>query len=212
MQIPPLRGRALRHIVYMVLFDAVVLWALFSWQYLDVLFSGEERRIEPLTNAIMVGIAIVAALWATVRIRPAWKDAIVFWRADNGFSSRRAFSELSRYDHRYQPAALEQKTGPFPQEPAAQQALWDRLFDKYTDVPMVRQLRGQFLLCYEIAAVSLLLVGLMLVLVAIRWSSQDVILLGPGFLLGQYIMFVIAARFMGDDLVKAVLALEAMRG
>ena len=209
---PPLRGRALWHIVYMLLFDAVVLWALFSWQYLDMLFSGEERRIEPLVNAIMVGIAILVALWATVRIPPAWKDAIVFWRTRNGFSSRRAFSVLTQNDHRYRPEALQQKIGPFPEDPAAQQALWDSLYRKYADVPMVRQMRGQFLLCYEIAAVSLLLIVPMLVLVAIRWSSQDVVLLGPGLLLGQYIMFVIAARFMGDDLVKAVLALETMRG
>lgn len=212
MEIPPLQGRSLWHIVYMLLFDAVVLWALFSWQYLDALFSGEERRIEPLTNAIMVAIVVLATLWATVRIPPAWKDAIVFWRARNGFSSRRAFSALSRYDHRYSPETLEQKTGPFPQEPVAQQALWNNLYRKFANMPMVRQMRGQFLLCYEIAAASLLLLGPMLVLVAIRWASQDIVLLGPGFLLGQYIMFVIAARFFGDDLVKAVLAFEAMRG
>ncbi|HXH64220.1 MAG TPA: hypothetical protein VNH42_01790, partial [Mariprofundaceae bacterium] len=113
---------------------------------------------------------------------------------------------------RFKLDTLRQKTGPFPEDPAGQQALWDGLYDKYADVPVIRRMRGQYLLCYEIAAVSLLLVAPMLVLVLVSWSSPAIILASPGFLIGQYIMFVVAARLLGDDLVKAVLALEALGG
>lgn len=208
---PPLRGRRLRHIVMMLLFDAVVLWLLFSWQYLDVLFAGEERPLAPLTNAVMVILAVLAALVLTLRIPPAWKDAIVLWRVRDGFCARRAFSELARNDYRYPIEALEHRLGPLPQAPEEQLALWQGLYRTYADVPMIRQMHRQYLLCYEIAAVSLLLAVPMLVPVAIRWTSQQVVLAGPLYLLGQYAMFVVAARFMGDNLVQAVLAIEATR-
>lgn len=209
---PSLHGKSLRNIALMLVFDAVVLWAMFSWRYLDTLVTGEPHPNEPIVNAVLAVIAAVVALGLTLRIRPAWKDAIVFWHWHNGFSSRRAFSVLAQNDYRFKVEALRQKTGPFPQDAAGQQALWDRLYDKYADVPVVRRMRGQYLLCYEIAAVSLLLVAPMLVLVAVSWSSPAIILASPGFLVGQYIMFVVATRFLGDDLVRAVLAIEASAG
>lgn len=206
---PPLRGRGVHLIAAMLLFDAGVLWLLFSWQYLDALFSGEERPVEPLINAVMVAIVVLAALALTLRIPPAWKDAIVFWRIDDAFCARRAFSELAQNDYRYHVGTLQQRLGSFPQEPAAQLALWLNLYRKYAEVPAVRQMHRQYLLCYEIAVVSLLLVPLMLVPVAIRWSAQQIVLAGPFYLFGQYAMFVVAARLLGDNLVQAVLAIEA---
>lgn len=210
MRNPPLQGRSLWHIIYMLLFDGVVLWAMFSWRYLDTIVTGEEHPTEPMVNAVLAVIAVLVALVLTLRIRPEWKDTIVFWHRQNGFSSSRAFSVLAQKDYRFRVEALRQRTGPFPEDAAGQQALWDRLYDKYADVPVIRRMRGQYLLCYEIAAVSLLLVAPMLALVAASWSSPAIILASPGFLIGQYIMFVVATRFMGDDLVKGVLALEAM--
>lgn len=206
---PPLRDRRLRFIAAMLLFDAVVLWLLFSWQYLDVLFSGEGRPVEPLVNAVMVAVVVLAAFALTRRMSPVWKDAIVFWRTRDAFCARRAFSELAQNDYRYRVGTLQQKLGPFPEEPAAQLALWLGLYRKYADMPVVRQMHRQYLLCYEIAAVSLLLVPLMLVPVAIRWPAQEIVLAGPFYLLGQYAMFVVAARLLGDNLVQAVLAIEA---
>lgn len=206
---PPLRGRGLRFIVAMLLFDAVVLWLLFSWQYLDVLFSGEEQPLAPLTNAVMVVAVVLLALGMTLRVPPAWKDAIVLWRMRDAFCARRAFSELAQNDYRYRVEILQQKLGLFPREPASQLALWEQLYRKHAGMPMIRQMHWQYLLCYEIAAVSLLLIPPMLVPVAIRWSTQQMLLAGPLYLLGQYAMFVVATRFMGDNLVQAVLAVEA---
>jgi hypothetical protein len=212
---PLLRGRAFVRIVYMLLFDAAVLWILFSWQYLRTLFPGGEDWPGAgggLANAVMVGIAALVSLWATRRIPPTWKDAIVFWRTRNAFPARRAFSQLARNDYRYRPETLQQKTGPFPADPIGQQALWHSLYRKFAYVPIIRQQRTQYQLCYEIAALSLMLLFPMLVLVGIRWSSQSVLLLGPGFLLGQYIMFVVAAHWTANELIKGVMALEAMVG
>lgn len=206
---PPLQGRSLEHVGYMLLFDAVVLWALFSWQYLDMLISGERRPTESLVNAVLVGIASLVALALTMKMPQRWKDAIVFWRLRNAFCSRRAFSELAQNDYRYRPEELEQRIGPFPTDPAEQRSRWNALYAKYEGLAMVVQMRRQYLLCYEIAALSLFMIAPMLVLVAIRWSSQELVWMGPCFLIGQYIMFVIAARFMGDNLVQAVLAIEA---
>lgn|GEM_PF-4221227 len=211
---PLLRGRALVRIVYMLLFDAGVLWILFSWQYLRTLFPGNEDMpgAGGWVNAVLVGIAALVSLWATRRIPPTWKDAIVFWRTRNAFPARRAFSQLAQNDYRYRLETLQQKTGPFPADPVGQQALWHSLYRKFADVPIIRQQCIQYQLCYEIAALSLLLLFPMLVLVAIRWSSQSVLLLGPGFLLGQYIMFVIATHWTANELIKGVMALEAMIG
>lgn len=212
---PLLRGRALVRIVYMLLFDAGVMWILFSWEYLRSLFPGGEDW--PGTrggwgNAMLVGIAALASLWATTRIPPTWKDAIVFWRTRNAFPARRAFSQLARNDYRYRLETLQQKTGSFPTDPIGQQALWHSLYRKFANVPIIRQQRTQYQLCYEIAVLSLMLLVPMLVLVAIRWSSQSVLVLGPGFLIGQYIMFVIAAHWTANELIKGVMALEAMIG
>lgn len=206
---PPLRGRGLRLIAAMLLFDAVVLWLLFSWQYLDALFSGDGRPGGPLLDAALVAIAALVALGLSLRVPPVWKDAIVFWRTRDAFPARRAFSELAQHDYRYRVETLQQKLGPFPEEPAAQLARWEALYRKHAQMPMIRQMRGQYLLCYEIAVVSMLLVAPMLVLAAIRWSTQAIVLAGPVYLLGQYGMFVVAARFMAENLVQAVLAIEA---
>lgn len=205
----PLRERGLRNIVYMLLLDAVALWVLFSWQYLDALFSGQGRPVEPLANAVLVVIAVLGALTLTLRIPGSWKDAIVFWRVENAFPARRAFSVLARNDYRYRPEALQRKIGPFPEDPAAQQELWFGLYRKYEGRAMVVQMYRQYLLCYEIAAVSMLQIIPTLVLAAILWSSQELVLMGPLLLLGQYAMFAIATRFMADNLVQGVLALEA---
>lgn len=209
---PPLQGRGRQHVGYMLLFDALVLWALFSWQYLDMLFSGVRRMNAPLVNAAMIGIAVLAALALSLKAPQRWKDVIVFWRIRDAFPGRRAFSELVQNDYRYRPEELEQRIGPFPSDPRAQLSCWEEIYAKHAHMPIVRQMLGQYLLCYEIAAISLLMIVSMLVLVAIRWFSQDLVLMAPLFLLGQYIMFVIAARLMGDNLVQVVLATEATGG
>jgi hypothetical protein len=208
----PLRGRNLQSIVYMLLFDAVVIWALFSWQYLDMLISGERRTGDPLVNAVLVMIAALLGLGMTLRIPHTWKDAIVFLRTKNAFPAHRAFSEMASNDPRYRPEVLQRKIDPFPKDPTEQQDRWLGLYRKHEGLAMVAQLHRQYMLCYEIAALSLLLIVPVLVLAAIRWSSQEFVLMGPLFLLGQYMMFMVATRFMSDDFVRGVLFIEAASG
>lgn len=206
---PPLRGRLLGHVGMMLAFDAVVVWALFSWSDLDALFSGEGRPAAALVNAVLVAIVMALALALSLAVPQGIKAAVVFWRRRHGFPSRHAFSALALNDHRYPPEALHRRLGPLPEDAVGQQALWWRLFLAHAQLPPLRQLCGQYRLCHEIAAVSLLAVFPMLALVAWRGSAQQAVLIAPLFLFGQGLMFVAAARSAAGDLVRAVLAVEA---
>lgn len=209
MRNPPLRGMLLGYIMAMLAFDALVMWMLFSWQYLNTLFSGQGRPLEAFVNAALVLVAVAISLALSLAMPQGWKDAMVFWRRRHAFSSRRAFSVLAFKDPRFPIEAMQQRFGPFPDDAAAQQAMWQGLFEDYARLPPVRQAYGQYLLCYEIAVVSALAMAPMLALVAWRWSSQQIVLIAPLFLLGQYLMFIIAARAMGDSLVQVVLTIAA---
>ena len=209
MRHPPLRGMLLGYIAVMLAFDTLVTWMLFSWQYLGTLFSGQGRPAEAMVNAVLVVVAVAASLGLSLALPQGWKDAMVCWRRHHAFASRHAFSVLARKLPRFPVEAMQQRFGPFPVDADGQQSLWQRLFEDYARLSPVRQAYGQYLLCYEIAVVSLLAIVPMLALVAWRWSSQQIVLIAPLFLLGQYLMFVAAARAMGDGLVQVVLTIAA---
>lgn len=206
---PPLRGRLLGYVGLMLTFDAAVLWALFSWPCLDALFSGEGRPVQVLANAVLVAIAMAAALGLSVAMPADLKAVLVFWRRRHGFPSRHAFSVLALKLSRYPPETWAQRLGPLPEDAVGQQALWRRLFLTHEQLSPLRQLCGQYLLCYEIAIVSMLAMLPMLTLAAWRESTHPTALIAPLFLSGQGLMFIIAARSVAVDLVRAVLAVEA---
>jgi len=138
------------------------------------------------------------------------KGMLVYWRRRNVLPGSRAFTDLGPKDERVDMDALRRTYGPLPTEPATQNKLWYRIYQKREDRPGVRDAQRSYLLYRDLASVSLLLLGLLVV-------ASAVLLRLPGrvewvfacLLVGVYVLAAINARNSGHRFVTNVLAAES---
>lgn len=137
------------------------------------------------------------------------KETLVFWRLRDCLPSSQAFSQVAKNDPRIGLEHIARRYGQLPVEPAAQTALWYRIYKAHESQASVEDAHGAYLRFREMTAFSvvILLIGIVGVIWLTRhdlktWSFLLIIVL-------EYLVTMSAARNAALHFVTNVLALES---
>lgn len=186
-----------------VAFDMVVLGGLLVPQ----LRTG---ALDPqmVTRALTSLLTPPLLLLLTALLPPDIKASLAFWRVRHALPGHRAFSLYLGGDARIDAAALERRIGPFPSEPAAQNAEWYRVYRLHRNDEAVLDANRRFLLFRDLATVSLLLA--VAVPIALKLTGWEVAMGPSGAMFAvQYLLSAVAAQQAGIRFVRTVLAIES---
>lgn len=135
------------------------------------------------------------------------KYRLLFWRWRNPLPGCRAFTVHLRRDPRIDFQALEGELGPTPTDPAAQNALWYRMYKAVQDKPQVVQVHADFLLLRDYAGLSaifLLCFGAIALWLVPSTRTQVFYL---SWLIVQFLITALAGRNYGVRLVTNSVAI-----
>ncbi|MCR6496304.1 hypothetical protein LJB71_08775 [Thermomonas sp. S9] len=193
----------LRWLSAFIAFDLVVLGALLAPQL-------HASGITPgtVTGALASVLTAPALLLLTSLLSADIKAALVFWRPRHALPGHQAFSKHVHSDTRIDVVALEQRVGPFPVDPAEQQAKWYKLYRAHKDDNAVLDANRRYLLFRDLATVSAF--SALGVPVALKLTGFAVAAAPAGAVFAlQYILAAVAAQQAGIRLIKTVLAIES---
>ncbi|QQN73888.1 hypothetical protein [Croceicoccus sp. YJ47] len=139
------------------------------------------------------------------------KSSIVFWKVQDALPGCRAFTRYAPRDQRIDMTALKKNVGPFPSEPAEQNAKWYKLYKQVPTEPNVRDAHRNFLLYRDMAALSLPLIVLVPVALHFVGIAGGAVLLAGALFLIQYFLTALSARWSGVRFVCNVLAVHSIR-
>lgn len=162
-------------------------------------------------RALSAGIAPVVVLMLTSLLSSDAKAVLVFWRLTATLPGHRAFSVYAPKDARVNLDALRKNVGTFPEDPREQNTMWYRLYKKVDSEVTVAQAHRHYLLFRDLAAVSLLLAPLSVLLLYFAGASVASSGLALSILVVQYAATAVAARHNGIRFVTNVLALHAVK-
>ena len=211
-------GRTLKqkHQPYIITFIAVNAVAL------GLLFVGRQRVSDLITSftrgdwSFIGKLVAVPAVITLLTSAVGWafskriKELLVFWKLRNCLPSSAAFTQVGKSDPRIDLEQISHKYGNLPTEPAAQTALWYRIYRLHESQPSVEDAHGAFLRFRELSAFSVvvLLIGFAGAAIFAR-HNREVWSFLPVFLL-EYLVMMFAARNAARHFVTNVLALEGV--
>lgn len=186
-----------------VAFDMVILGSLLAPH-----FQVSDIDSGTITRAIASMLAPPALLLLTSILSPDMKACLVFWRVRYALPGHRAFSKYIEGDSRIDAGALEKKIGAFPNDPAAQNSEWYRIYRAHRTEDAVLDANRRYLLFRDLATLSAFLVVVVpLTLKFVGLSTA----FGPAAAVFavQYVLSAIAAQQAGIRFVRTVLAIES---
>lgn len=191
----------------LVILNTVVLLAVLHGESLLSGGIGEVAKTLSILIPVCVGAALVGLLNA--QASATHKARLVFLRWHHPLPGARAFSKYVHDDPRINVEHLQQVFGPFPSDPAQQNALWFKLFKSVEDDPSVRHVHREFLLARDYAFLSLLMF-FVFGTVALHFGYPLRAMTAYSALLAiQFLIARRAAGVHGDRLVTTVLALKS---
>lgn len=194
--------------------NAAWIWAVVAADALAlaaVAFPSSLDQAAPLLAGSRIAgaaIAPVIVLLLTSLLPSDVKASLVYWRVSDVLPGHRAFSVHAQADARVDVEGLRAKVGEFPASPREQNTLWYRLFKEVDGKPEVSQAHRHFLLFRDVAALSLLLLLVSVLVLHVLGASSGPVWLAATLLAVQYLATATAARFHGVRLVRNVLALH----
>lgn len=191
-----------------VIVDATVLALLTLWPDFHL---PPNLPASIAARALLVSAAPVVVLLLNPIVPARIKASLVFWRVADVLPGHRAFSALAAADPRIDLAKLKKNIGEFPSEPKEQNAKWYSLYKKVEGEPSIQHVHRQFLMLRDLAALSIVLLGLV-VLASALGAIDSLLGLKAGCLLAiQYLLSALGARFQGAGFVTSVLALHSVK-
>jgi len=171
----------------------------------DTLKSLEWLRI------LGAGVAPVVVLMLISLFSSDAKAVLVFWRLTETLPGHRAFSVYAQKDSRIDLTALRKNIGAFPESAREQNTKWYKLYKKVESDVAVAQAHRHYLLFRDLAAISLLLAPVSLLLLYFSGASMASCGIALAVLGVQYAATAVAARNNGVRFVTNVLALHAVK-
>ncbi len=187
--------------------DAVVLLLLAFPDSLTPAYIKDYAWLRPGGAAI----APVVVLLLTSLLSSDAKAILVFWRFTETLPGHRAFSVYAVKDSRIDQDALRENVGAFPDAAKDQNTMWYKLYKKVDGDVTVAQAHRHYLLFRDLAALSLLLAPISVILFYVFDASLVSSGIALAFLIGQYTATAMAARHNGVRFVTNVLALHAVK-
>jgi hypothetical protein len=136
------------------------------------------------------------------------KAILVYWKFKHPLPGSRAFSNLSKNDHRVNREKLEERFGTLPEDPSNQNRLWYKIYRKNSNIIIVQNSHRSFLLARDLTSLSILFLfflGLPILILG-SWPLNFFYFL---VLILQYLIVCINAKNRGIRFVTNVLALES---
>jgi len=162
-------------------------------------------------RALGAAVAPVVVLLLTSLLSSDAKAVLVFWRLSETLPGHRAFSVYALKDARINMDSLRNNVGAFPENPREQNTMWYKLYKKVESEVTVAQAHRHYLLFRDLAAISLLLAPISVLLLYSFGASTASSGLALALLVAQYAATAVAARNNGIRLVTNVLALHAVK-
>lgn len=174
----------------------------------DLTLSSLPSSLDPIRLGVPVVGGVFSLLLLNLLPTPV-KGMLVYWRRHDALPGSRAFTDLGPKDERVDMGVLESALGQLPTVPTEQNQLWYRIYQKHEDRPGVRDAHKSYLLYRELASVSLLLLGLLVLASALALGMPGRIEIVFALLLtGVYLLAAVNARNSGSRFVTNVLAAE----
>ncbi len=174
-------------------------------------FAALRETLSSLTakDGLLALLAPVVTLVLSGLVSPESKARLVFWRWHHPLPGCRAFSNYLHADDRIDRKRLRTIWGEFPQDPAAQNSLWYRMYTQVQDDITVAQAHRFWLFSRDLssyAAIFLVVFAPAMLFVPIDATTKAAYI---AFLAGQYVLMVLAARNYGGRFVCNVLTQHA---
>ncbi len=188
--------------------NAAAFWGLVTTQQVDpAAWIGSIQG--NIKGSLPIALALVLTNIINAQLSPMGKARLVFLDWQHPLPGCRAFSYFMHRDNRIDVQALEQKYGPFPEDPDGQNRRWYGLYQMVREHPAVADASKGYLFGRDYASLMVLATlffgGLALVLI----SSPIVCICYIAMLLVQYLVSANSARNHAYRLVKNVLAIAS---
>ena len=201
---PSLKARNLKWLTLLAVADAVLLGALAS---IPTAPGGVVALV--MERIAWSSLAPLAVLLLVNVLPHDIKSMLVYWKPRGVLPGCEAFTKHARQDIRIDMAALARHVGVFPSAGAEQNALWYRLYKQVSAEPDVVDAHRHFLLYRDMAVLTLGVI--VLAPLALAWfRAPATVWLGTAaFLIVQFLLTAISARWSGIRFVCNVLASHA---
>lgn len=192
-----------------IVLNTVALYSLITTNRLE---PGEWMRALAdwqLAIPAVVGLAFITLLNSQIPTKQ--KEQIVFWKSDNPLPGSQAFTRYLPKDSRIDADTLQERFGPFPSDPFAQNKLWYRIYSTVRDDPAIAVQRRTYLFARDFAVLVLLMLVVFGGIALVQLRSSLLFILYIGALLLQYALAVNAARTTAERWVTTAMAMASAK-
>lgn len=139
------------------------------------------------------------------------KCVLVYWKPYGWLPGCEVFSRYAPDDVRIDMANLTKNVGPLPAEAGAQNARWYQLYKLVENQTEILEVHRSFLMYRDMAALSVLFIGLAPLCLHFAGASEEAQWIGAGIFFAQFLLTAISARWSGIRFVCNVLAIHSAR-
>lgn len=188
--------------------NVVVFWGIFV-AHADLSTIPELLRSISIKDGLIAIVAPTATFVLDGVFSPDVKARLVYWRWYFPLPGSRAFTKHLLSEHRADRQSLIQQWGPLPDDPGDQNRLWYRIFKHVETDVSVHEAHRAWLLSRDLASYAVLIcacLGIPTVFMDTPWTTVAWYVVT---LLALYLLFMVAARTYGNQLVRNVLAIAS---
>lgn len=187
-----------------VLLNVAAFWSVVvitDWSSISAIFSTLGAQ-----QSILAVVGPVAMLILNGVVKADTKARLVYWRWNHPLPGSRAFSKWLDKEPRADRAVLENALGALPDDPAAQNSLWYRLYREVEDRVTIAEAHREWLFARDLSALGFIILvvfGLAAVVSPLAWSPTWTYIAVLALI---YVLSAAAARNYGERFVCNVLA------
>jgi hypothetical protein len=205
--VPSLKSRNKIALATMLGLNLSLYAALLYGSDIPQLFRRPE--LQDIRALVTASVAILLTGLLNAQVSGLAKARVVFWRWTDPLPGCRAFSHIMHVDPRIDVHRLATRHGPLPMDPAAQNVLWYRLYQRVADRSSVIDAHREYLFARDYATLVALVFFVVIPLSVWTMRGPLPVIIMAVALLGQYLIAVRAARVHGTRFVSAVLAIHS---
>ena len=139
------------------------------------------------------------------------KSMLVYWKPLGVLPGCEAFTKYGPRDPRIDMAALKKNVGALPTNAIEQNSKWYKLYKQVSNEPEVQDAHKDFLMYRDMAVLSLPLLVVIPLCLNVAGSPNSTLVLSACFLVIQYLLTALSARWSGIRFVSNVLATHSAR-
>lgn len=173
---------------------------------------GSKLEAMAVPGSASLGLIVIASLLLLGLIPPDWRDRIIHLRWHHPLPGSRAFSKIGPETAHVNMLRLAEKHGPFPEDPAAQNQLFYRIYKPLRDDVGVCDSHRRYLAARDIGTITALLMVPLPFLAFLATGNFARSGIYGLLLVVIFLLCAIAAKNYSLRMVQHVLALTGVAG